>query len=40
VAHPFLKEGGDVYMTVFQSMILMISFGSLIVAILSFQDKK
>ncbi|WP_371817522.1 putative holin-like toxin [Virgibacillus sp. MSJ-26] len=27
-------------MTVFQSLILMLSFGSLIVAILSFTDKK
>ncbi|MFC7747212.1 putative holin-like toxin [Lentibacillus kimchii] len=27
-------------MTVFQSLILMISFGSLIVAILSFSNKK
>lgn len=35
---PF-EKGGEA-MTVFQSLILMISFGSLIVALLSFRHKK
>ncbi|MFD2192674.1 putative holin-like toxin [Oceanobacillus bengalensis] len=35
----FFKEGGDM-MTIFQALVLMISFSSLIVAILSFHQKK
>jgi len=36
---PLLKKGGE-GMTVYQSLIVAISFGTLIVAILSFHHKK
>jgi len=38
VAHPFFEKGGDT-MTVFEALILMITFATLVVAILSEQKK-
>ncbi|WP_449536571.1 putative holin-like toxin [Ferdinandcohnia sp. Marseille-Q9671] len=33
-------KGGDAYMTIFESLTIMLSFASLVVAILSFDNNK
>ncbi|MGN7297955.1 putative holin-like toxin [Fredinandcohnia onubensis] len=33
-------KGGDAYMTIYESLVLMLSFASLVVAILSFDNNK
>ncbi len=37
---PLFLKGGEQHMTVFESLIVAISFSALIVTVLSFHDKK